>query len=218
MANQKRIEFFNVRLSNINMKFKVIYLLTVICIACNQANTSKSKTGEALYKDSLLIEVKAGVKGDFAIYEHDLSMYNEKYLLRILPTIDSKTNKYETYIVLTKNTGTIFNKRINIDSLGQAILKHKIFADSAEHTKIASDYELRKVVYHGVRTNDIYFVADLAPLKGSKRLQVLFQVSYLYKGEIGKLFVNGFYEKWQGSNAGEKINERNRKIASPYTE
>ena len=42
-----------------------------------------------------------------------------------------------------------------------------------------------------------------------KDLKVLFQLSYLGKNEIGKLFVNGFSEKGWGNNAGEIDNKRN---------
>jgi hypothetical protein len=141
-------------------------------------------------------------------------MYNEKYLMRITPAIDSDSNEYPSMKRLTKKTDTIFNKIINIDSLGRTILKHKIFKDSNGYAKIASEYELRKVVYHGVRTNDLYFEAEIASETWHKDLKVLFQISYLYKGEIGKLFVNGFNEKGFGPNAGEILNNNNRKITS----
>lgn len=195
-------------------KFKII-LLIVVCIGCNETDTSKNKTDEKLNNASLTIEATPEVKGDFTIYEHDLSMYNEKYLMRITPTVDSNYNQYESNILLTKKGDTIFNKRINIDSLGQTILKYEIFADSAEHSKIGTDYKLRKVVYHGVRTNDLYFEADIESIEGKKDLKILFQLSYLGKNEIGKLFVNGFSEKGWGNNAGEIDNERNRKITTP---
>ena len=195
-------------------RLKIIYLLLVVCFGCGQNNTPSNKTDDELEKDSLTFVVKPEVKGVFTIYEHDLSMYNEKYLMRITPTVDSTNSKYESYILLTKKADTIFNKRINIDSLGQTIIKHKIFADSTEHFRIATDYELRRIVYHGVRTNDLYFEADIASITGTKDLKVLFQLSYLYKGEIGKLFVNGFSEKGFGNNAGEIDNERNRKMSS----
>ncbi|MEX1000511.1 MAG: hypothetical protein WDZ35_00200 [Crocinitomicaceae bacterium] len=198
--------------------FKIIYLLIVVCIVCdgcNETDTSKNNTDDKLNNDSLTIEVKPEVKGDFTVYEHDLSMYNKKYLMKITPTIDLDNNQYESNILLTKKGDTIFNKQINIDSLGQTILKYEVFADSAEHSRIGTDYELRKVVYHGVRTNDLYFEADIASIEGKKDLKVLFQLSYLGKNEIGKLFVNGFNEKGWGKNAGEMDNERNRKITTP---
>ncbi|NVK73134.1 MAG: hypothetical protein HWE24_06605 [Oceanospirillaceae bacterium] len=199
-------------------RLNIIYLLIVVyivCFGCNEINTSKDKTDGKLKNDSLTVEVKPELKGDFTIYEHDLSMYNEKYLMRITPTINSNYNQYESNILLTKKGDTIFNKRINIDSLGQTILKYEIFADSTEHSKIGTDYELRRVVYHGVRTNDLYFVAEIASIEGKKDLNVLFQLSYLGKNEIGKLFVNGFSKKGWGNNAGEIDNERNRKITAP---
>jgi len=196
-------------------KLKILYLLIVVCIGCDQNNTSSSITDEELKEDSLTVVVKPEVKGEFTIYEHDLSMYNEKYLMRITPNVDSINSKYESYILLTKKADTIFNKRINIDSLGQTIIKHKIFADSTEHSKIATDYELRRIVYHGVRTNDLYFEADIASIAETKDLKVLFQLSYLYKGKIGKLFVNGFNEKGYGPNTGEIENKKNRKITTP---
>lgn len=203
-------------LSNIKMKnLKFIFVLFVVCIGCNQSITVEKSSDEKITDNSLSVASKPEVKGDFTIYEHDLSMYNEKYLMRITPTINPTNNKYEAYILLTKHSDTIFNKPINIDSLGQTILKHKIFADSAEYSKIATDYELRKVVYHGVRTNDLYFVADIASIVGEKHLKVLFQLSYLFDGEIGKLFVNGFNKKGWGNNAGEVENKRNRKITTP---
>jgi hypothetical protein len=199
-------------------KFNIIYLLIVgfiVCFGCNEDNTSKDKTDVKLNCDLLTVEAKTELKGDFTIYEHDLSMYNEIYLMRITPTIDSNNNQYKSNILLTKKGDTIFNKRINIDSLGQTILKYEIFADSAEHYKIGTDYELRKVVYHGVRTNDLYFEADITSTDEKKDLKVLFQLSYFGKNEIGKLFVNGFSEKGWGNNAGEIDNERNRKITTP---
>ncbi|WP_282042685.1 hypothetical protein [Winogradskyella flava] len=196
-------------------KIKILYLLIVVCTDCGQNNTSNNKTDEKLEKDSLTALVKPEVNGEFAIYEHDLSMYNEKYLMRITPSVDSINSKYESYILLTKKTDTIFNKRINIDSLGQTIIKHKIFADSTEHSKITTDYELRRIVYHGVRTNNLYFEADISSTVGTKDLKVLFQLSYLYKGEIGKLFVNGFSKKGWENNTGEIDNKKNRIIINP---
>jgi len=177
---------------------KTLSLIIFVCFGCNQTNTLNNKTDEEPINKSMTIEVTTEVKGDFTIWEHDLSMYNEKYLMRIIPSIDSINNKYESYILLTKKTDTIFNKRINIDSLGQTIIKNKIFVDSTDHSKVASDYELRRIVYHGVRTNDLYFVADIESKTETKELKVLFQLSYL--DEIGKLFVNGFNEKGWGKS------------------
>jgi len=184
-------------------KFKILYWFIVFCLACNHSSTLNNKNIETPNKDSLLSEVKPETKGYFTIYERDLSMYNEKYLLKITPIIDSVNYKYETYILLTKKSDTIFNKKINVDSLGQTIIKHKIFVDSTEYSKIAIDYELRKVVFHSVRNNNIYFEADLVSITREKRLKVLFQISYLNKSEIGNLFVNGFNEK------GWKITQEN---------
>ncbi len=204
----------DIRMKNIT----IICLLIVVCIGCNQTNPPKNRTEAKLKNDTLKTEVYPEVKGDFTIYEHDLSLYNEKYLLQITPAIETLNNKYESHILLTKKSDTIFNKRINIDSLGRTILRYKIFADSAEYSKIATDYELRKIVYHGVRTNDLFFVADIVSIEGTKSLKVKFQLSYFGKYEIGKLFVNGFIEKgWErwGKNAGEIENARNRKIMAP---
>ena len=182
------------------------------CVGCNQTNQSTTAGDYQPKNDSLTSETKSEVMGDFTIYEHDLSMYNEKYFMRITPDVDSVLNKYESNILLTKKTDTIFNKTINIDSLGLTILKHRIFADSTEYSRIATDYELRKVVYHGVRTNDLYFEAKIESEKRHKTLIVLFQISYLYKDEIGKLFVNGFNENGFGPNEGETENNKNRAI------
>ena len=176
---------------------KAIYIFIVlILVSCNNENQSNTTDKGEQKKDSSA--VKPEIKGDFTVYEHDLSMYNERYLMRITP--DSTHNQYESNILLIKQTDTIFNKRINIDSLGQTILKYKINEGSAEYGHIATDYELRKVKYYAVRTNDLYFIADIASTEGKKDLEVLFQLSYLGKNEIGKLFVNGFNEKGWGKN------------------
>ena len=181
-------------------KFKIIYLLIVacmVCMGCHETDTSKNNTEEKLNNDSLTSEVKPEakpeVKEDFTIYHHHLSMYNESYRMRITPIVDSIYNQYVSNILLTKKGDTIFNKRINIDSLGQIRLKYQLFADSAEHTEIGTYYKLRKVVYHGVRTNYLYFEADITSIEGKKDLTVLFQLSYLGKDEIGKLSVNGIW-------------------------
>lgn len=166
----------------------------------------------------LNLETDPEIKGDFTIYEHDLSMYNEKFFMRITPTIDSFKNLYETCILLTQKTDTIFSKTINIDTLGRTILKHKIFKDSTEYTQIATEYELRKVIYHGVRTNDLFFVADIASETRQKNLKVLFQISYRNNEEIGRLFVNGYNAKGFGPNKGERENDKNRKIKIPLHE
>lgn len=198
----------------------LLYVLIIICFGCHRTTNTDEKKDINLQNNALNIDTSLEdtpeVKGDFTIYEHDLSMYNGKYFMSITPRIDSAKNKYETNILLTQKIDTIFNKVINIDSLGKTILKHKIFEDSIEHFKIATEYELRKVVYHGVRTNDLYFEADIASETRQKNLKILFQISYLNKGETGKLFVNGFNEKGFGTNAGEIENERNRKVKKSH--
>ncbi|MDX1628968.1 MAG: hypothetical protein R3345_09740 [Fulvivirga sp.] len=196
-------------------KFKHIYFLVVTCVACQGTDSSKYNGDELLTPDEQTTASKPELKGDFTIHEHDLSMYGEKYFMRIAPTVDSVNNKYQSNIVLTKKSDTIFNKKINIDSLEETIIKYEVYADSAEHDKIASDYELRKVVYHGVRAKNLYFQAEIASTEGKNDLKVLFQLTYLGKDEIGKLFVNGFSEKGWGDNAGEIIDENNKKITPP---
>jgi hypothetical protein len=200
-------------------KDTILYLLIIICFGCNQTNSSDEKKDTNLQNDSLNIninlEATPEVKGDFTIYEHDLLMYNEKFFMSITPAVDSVKNVYETNILLTRKADTILNKNINIDSLSETILKHKIFEDSTEYSQIATEYELRKVIYHGVRTNDLYFEAEIASETRHKNLKVLFQISYAYKGEIGKLFVNGFNEKGFGPHKGEVENDKNRKISPP---
>lgn len=147
------------------------------------------------------------VDGDFAMYEYDLSMYNLPYLIRITPFVDSSSMAYQSGILLIQKQDTVFSKLINIDSLQSTIYKHEIFKDSTYYDRISSDFELRRITYRSVRTNDLYFVADLGSKVGDDSFSVLFQLSYLNEGEIGKLFVNGFstndYKKnWMSPNNG----------------
>lgn len=178
-------------------KYNVVYLLVIIYFGCTHT-TSDEVTDSELKRTDVTVDTKPRIEGDLSIFEYDLSMYNEKFLLLITPTIDLATDKYSSTILLTQKGDTIFNKQITLDSLAQTIMKYKVFADSSEYSKIATDYELRKVVYHGVRTNDLYFVADITSKTRNQDLKVLFQISYAYKGEIGKLFVNGFSKKGFG--------------------
>lgn len=199
-------------------KFHIVFLpivVCIVCIGCNESVSSKYKTNSKLNLVSLTIEAKPEVNKDFTIYEHDLSMYNEKYRMRITPAIDSNDDQYVSNILLTNRGDTIFSKPINIDSLAQTTLKYELYADSAEYSKIGTDYVLRKVVYHGLKTNDLYFEADIASIEGKKDLKVLFQISYLGKNEIGRLFVNGLSKKGWGINAGEIDSEINREITTP---
>ena len=190
-------------------KFNFLFLFILIGFACSE-NQKKAKIKE-FKKDTIAVEKKPEVKGKFFIYEHDLSMYNEKYFMRISPVLDSINDRFESDIVLTKKADTIFKKRINIDSLGQAILKRKAYKDHSEYDKITTDYQLRKVVYHNVRASNLYFEATIISDEPKKQLKIIFYLPYRDQN-IGKLHILNFGNRSFGKNKGEIENSKNRMI------
>jgi len=193
-------------------KSAFLFLLVLIGFSCSK--NQKRIEIEELKKDTIVVNKKSEIKGNFFIYEHDLSMYNKKYFMRISPVLDSINNRFESEIILTKKTDTIFNKRINIDSLGQAILKRKSYEDRPEYDKITTDYQLRKVVYHNVRANNLYFEATIISDELEKQLKVIFYVPYQDKN-IGKLHILNFGNRSFGKNKGEIENSKNKIIKVP---
>ncbi|MFY0629361.1 MAG: hypothetical protein JXR05_03205 [Flavobacteriaceae bacterium] len=191
-------------------KFNLIYLLIIfILIGCKKEN--KSVVSKKVKNATEVIQLKPKVKGNFFIYEHDLSMYDESYFMKVSPVIDNRKNIYESDIVLTKKSDTIFNKRINIDSLGQAILKRKAYAEHPEYDKISTEYELRKVVYHNLRASNLYFEATIQSEESKKQLKIIFYLPYRNQ-DIGKLHILNFGARSFGKNTGEEENSKNRKI------
>ncbi|PCJ67584.1 MAG: hypothetical protein COA58_00165 [Bacteroidetes bacterium] len=190
--------------------FKIIYLWVLISWGCNQNGTNEEQSHTVEYIKFPSQDTLPKILGDFSIYEHDLSLYSKKYLMRITPTIDSVNHRYQSNLVLTQNSDTIFNKEINIDSFSNTIIRYNIKTKSADHPRIATHYELREVLWQGLRTDDLFFQAHLKSKDSTKDLYVKFQVTYLH--EIGKLFVNGFSRQKYGGSMGNYKNEKNRKF------
>ena len=180
----------------IKMKHLLTYILLFSAfVSCNTSdNTSLD---EQKNEDSVTIELPK-VQGDFAIYEYDLRMYNVPYLLRIIPSIDTTQNTYQTNIVLTQNGDTIFNKLINADSLFNSIASYKDnpkyieYLNKNELYKNLDTFKLERVLYRAVRTDDLFFTSLFCSENGEE-LYVNFQITYLGK-DVKKLFVNGVYD------------------------
>lgn len=186
-----------------------LFLFILVCFSCSK--TQKRTEPKELKKDTLVVDKKPETKGKFFVYEHDLSMYNEAYFMKISPVINPGNNRFESSILLTKESDIIFKKRVNIDSLGQAILKRKTYEDHPEYGKIVTDYELRKVVYHNVRASNLYFEATLISDETNKQLKIIFYLPYRER-DIGKLHILNFNERGYGKNKGEEENAKNRII------
>lgn len=180
----------------IKMKHLLTYILLFSAfVSCNTSvNTSLDKK---THEDSVTID-RPKVQGDFAIYEYDLRMYNAPYLLRIIPSVDTTQNTYQTNIVLTKNGDTIFNKLINADSLIHSILSYKgnpkydDYLAKNEHYKSLDTFKLERVLYRAVRTDDLFFTS-LFRSENGEELYVNFQITYLGI-DVKKLFVNRVHD------------------------
>lgn len=186
--------------------FKTAYLLSLLFfLSCCQSRKTSDYTIKIPEKKVLVKKEKQ----DVFMYEHDLSMYNNKYLMRILPKLNVD-NEFE--ILLIQEADTIFNKRITITAIAQDITENKILIEGIDRLKIANNYHLTKVVYQAVRANNIYFEASLTFKEQKRSLKVLFYIQYLYKKDYGKLTIHSLNDKGFGRNKGEEDNQNNRKI------
>lgn len=164
-----------------------VFVLLVMSAGCVEHDAAHQHTSKADEYDSLAATVEPSVKGDFQTYVHDLSMYNESYHLAIAPIIDTLNHTYQCTLLLTKKADTIFSQQVTRDILEQAILRD---AEHSESSPLPADYELRKVIYHNTKSNNLYFIADMTSQDEADTLQILFQLPYRGQG-IGTIFVNG---------------------------
>lgn len=125
--------------------------------------------------------------------ERQLTLYNEAYVLRIVPAVASEDDRYSVAISLDKEGASVFHQVITLDTLAQAALRQFGTADSLAHQLAADNKVINKVVYNGVRSGNLYFVADITTKPAGKDQKLLFQIAY--KDVTGLLIFNGVSDK-----------------------
>ncbi|MCI4671931.1 MAG: hypothetical protein MRZ79_27560 [Bacteroidia bacterium] len=194
---------------------KILILVLIALGFWSCKSNSENKSSEENKTETVSTgEENISVEGDFSFFEHRISLRGEEHILFVIPTIDSTNTKYESNVLLMKGEEAVFNKIVSLDTLANTIYRYEIFADSVEYDKIATDYKLNKLVWHGLRTSNLFFVAYLHPKSGKDPLQVMFQISYAEKDK-GKLFVNGFTKGSYGEHRGEKKSKENKVVGNP---
>lgn len=183
----------------------ITILLIYGCNFSNQSSLDKKKTIK-------LKEVKSAKVEVAYIFEHDLSMYNRSYFMRITPTLDSFNLDHKYTILLIQDKDTIFNKKINLDSITNKTLNNRVVIDGVNKESIKKNFYLSKIVYHAVRANNIYFEASFKSRTQNNYLKGLFYLQYLHKNDLGKMTFHALNLKGFGSNKGEKDHINNRKI------
>ena len=182
------------------IKYSILWVIAVFgCYSCNQSGTAGKASDNVHSTGTVAVQVQPAMHGDANASVYQVSHYNESYLLKISPGMDSSGLHQDYHIVLTQSDDTIFQQPVTLTSFEQAIMTQEQYIDDTGFTTITSSYALRGVAYHGVRAYNLYFVADIASLKGKKDLKALFQLSY--KGEPGQFRVNGVNEKGWGVSA-----------------
>ena len=183
----------------------ITILLIYGCNFSNQSSLDKKKTIK-------LKEVKSAKVEVAYIFEHDLSMYNRSYFMRITPTLDSFNLDHKYTILLIQDKDTIFNKQITLDSITKKIINNRVAIDGVNKENIKDNFYLSKIVYHAVRANNIYFEASFKSRSQDVYLKSLFYLQYLHKNNLGKMTFHALNLKGYGSNKGEKVHVDNRKI------
>lgn len=206
------------------IKSLLFSLLLISVVGCKKADKKKELPKE---EENEIVKIHPNIlstktkkqndvtpkKKSVVAYEHDLKLYNNSYLLQISPKIDTSSVNTNFEIVLTQKKETVFKVLVNLDSLA---LKTRA-VDIAKEVKQPLDfkvYQIKKIVYHGVRGNNLFFQGTLVSKTNNKNvLKTFFFIQYLNKKDRGKLIIQGVNKKGYGRNKGDEFHSlRNRKI------
>lgn len=121
--------------------------------------------------------------------QYDLSMYNEKYLLRLIPDSVISRGDMVYHVLLTKRSDTIINYPINIDTIESRYYEINKTGLEDERIEFKKDYYLSRLKHTFIRTDNLYLDAILNSKSDTTKMRVILKFKYRGKKK-GKLYIN----------------------------
>lgn len=162
--------------------FKTISLLSIVCVSLFSCQHLTQNEHEQAEQTSLYSEFTIADTTDLTFTPrtttHEMSMYNDKYLLHII--MQKASIPKETYgrIVLIKSAvqDTVVDKTITMDTLDQ---KFWVFQENIKGIDLKQNYALQKISQPWVRSNNLYLNARLVSQEMGDTISAQLKIKYL---------------------------------------
>jgi len=182
----------NVRILKSKTANYLSLLVLLILFNCYEKKGEIKKDQEetpCVVKDS--IPLKNTYKVDLQVNKINLSMYNNKYLLRVIPDSTFSKENMNYTILMTLKSDTIINYTINIDTINNGYYKYDKKGLENERINFKQDYYLSgiKIKRHWARAENLYLLAKMNSKKDTTERYVNLKFKYIGK-EMGELYLN----------------------------
>ena len=197
-----------------------IGILSLMLIGCKESIKSKdSKPSQG--KEIVTEVVKPQTKHHQKMYRHNLSLYNEKYVLEISPSVDELNrlnpiiNLYQIDCCITEERDTIFYKKVSLENLVEKTRAVDVKLDNISVESLFSDYVLDKIVYHNVRADRLYFEATYLSKLDQLPIKTVFNFRYRNTQNNAELKVNQVSHRGWGRNKGDEDGFNQIELSNP---
>lgn len=174
------------------MKNYLFFLISIMLLSCNDSEKNDKKSNKesfntASVKDSIIDKKEYNV--ELHEKEYKASMYNNKYLLKVIPDTTKPKDNMNYKILLTLKTDTIINYIMNIDSINKNFYYNKNNVEG-KTINFKRDYYLSaiNIEKYGARTHNLYLPAIVNSKIDSTKRNVSLTFKYMGK-ETGTLFI-----------------------------
>ena len=190
------------------MKYIVILCLAVFVLSACKQTTNSEKMDVPPKQEVTTVVEKPKTEHHQKAYRHNLSMYNDKYVMEIMPHIDQNELKptvllYKIDCCIKDKIDTIFHEQISKNRLLKNTRDIDMFAEGVTIDTLRQKYLLDKIVYHGVRADRLYFEGTYTSNDSLANLKVRFNLQYYRKNTFGNLSINGVNKRGWGRNRGD---------------
>lgn len=198
----------------------VTYILMIFFIGCKEPIKQK-ESKLSIDKDLVTAIVQEKINHHQKEYRHNLSLYNEKYVLKIIPNVNDSNelepilSLYKIDCCITEQIDSIFKEQISQNLIMESVREVDIKVDAMTKENLSSQYVLDKIVYHNVRADRLYFEGTLRSKDNETNLKAIFNLRYRDEKSFGELSVNQVSPKGWGRNKGDEDGFNQIKLIDP---